>query len=257
MTRSGSARWPTAGGLTLAGHLARPETTWVRALPSVVICPGFPSAANGGPRAAERLYPLADRIAQNMEWGALVPSYRGCGDSEGDFSMDGWIEDVRSAVDFLTGQDQVEGVWLAGFGIGGALAAFVAGEDPRVRGVAAMGAPVDFAHWGLDASRVVSYARSLGIISTPNFPESVESWGQAADSVRVDQSAARISPRPMLVLHGSDDREVSPLDARAIAEAHGDAGLRIIGGAGHRLHSDPRCISILLGWLDSQITLIP
>ncbi len=229
----------------------------MRALPGVVLCPGFPSAANGGSRAAERLYPLADRIAQNMEWAALVLNYRGCGDSEGDFSLDGWTADVGSAVEHLNLLEQVEGVWLAGFGIGGALAAYVAHEDPRVRGVATMGAPADFDHWGLDASGVVEYAKSLGIITTPEYPTSVDYWAKAARSFKVDQCAAEIAPRPMLVLHGSDDREVSPLDARAIADAHGEAGLRIISGAGHRLHSDPRCIAILLGWLDSQITLIP
>ena len=249
--------WQTSDGLKLAGYLALPESRRMRALPGVVLCSAFPSAANGGSRAAERLYPLADRIAQNMEWAALVLNYRGCGDSEGDFSLEGWTDDVRSAVDHLDGLDQVEGVWLAGFGIGGALVALVAQEDLRVRGVATMGAPVDFAHWGLDASGVVEYARSLGVISTPGYPDSVDSWAKAAQSIRVDRCADQIAPRPMLVLHGSDDREVSPLDARAIADAHGDAGLRIISGAGHRLHSDPRCIAILLGWLDSQITLIP
>ncbi len=218
--------WQTSGGFKLAGHLALPESRRMRALPGVVLCPGFPSAANGGSRAAERIYPLADRIAQNMEWAALVLNYRGCGDSEGDFSLDGWTDDVGSAVEHLNLLEQVEGVWLAGFGIGGALAAYVAQEDPRVRGVATMGAPVDL-------------------------------WSETARSFKVDRCAAEIAPRPMLVLHGTDDREVSPLDARAIADAHGDAGLRIISGAGHRLHSDPRSIAILLGWLDSQITLIP
>lgn len=249
--------WQTTGGLKLAGHLAQPESRRRRALPGVVLCPGFPSAANGGTRAAERIYPLANRIAQNMEWTALVLSYRGCGDSEGDFSLDGWVDDIRSAVDYLNGLEQVEGVWLAGFGIGGALAAHVTQDDLRIRGVATMGAPADFSHWGLDASGVVEYSRSLGIISAPDYPTSVDSWAKVAGSFRIDRCAAEIAPRPMLVLHGSDDREVSPLEARAIADAHGDAGLRIISGAGHRLHSDPRCIAILLGWLDSQITLIP
>lgn len=249
-------RWQTSGGFQLAGYLALPESRQIRALPGAVLCPAFPSVANGGSRAAERVYPLADRIAQNMEWAALVLNYRGCGDSEGDFSLEGWTDDVHSAVDYMNGLDQVEGVWLAGFGIGGALAAHVTQEDPRVRGVATMGAPVDFAYWGLDATGVVEYARSLGIISTSGYPDSIDSWAKAARSIRIDRCAAEIAPRPMLVLHGSDDREVSPLDARAIADAHGDAGLRIITGAGHHLHSDPRSIAILLGWLDSQTTLI-
>jgi len=250
-------RWQTTGGLNLAGHLALPENRRMRALPGVVLCPGFPAPANGGARAAERIYPLADRIAESMEWAALVLNYRGCGDSDGDFSLEGWTEDVASAVDHFNALEQVEGVWLAGFGIGGALSASVAQRDSRIRGVATMGAPVDLAHWGRGASGLVEHARSLGIITAPGYPASLDSWAKAALSIRVDRCAADIAPRPMLVLHGSDDREVSPFDARAIADAHGDAGLRIISGADHRLHSDPRCIAILLGWLDSQITLIP
>lgn len=61
----------------------------------------------------------------------------------------------------------------------------------------------------------------------------------------------------MLVKHGSDEREVSPFDARAIAWAHGDARLCIFSGTSHRLHADPRRIAILLGWLDSEVTLFP
>jgi putative redox protein len=41
-------------------------------------------------------------------------------------------------------------------------------------------------------------------------------------------------------------------DSRMLAEAHGDAELRVIPGAGHRLRHDPRAIAILMGWLDRQ-----
>jgi hypothetical protein len=45
---------------------------------------------------------------------------------------------------------------------------------------------------------------------------------------------------------------VPALDARALADCHGDASLRIIQGAGHRLRHDPRAIAVLLGWLERQ-----
>jgi len=45
---------------------------------------------------------------------------------------------------------------------------------------------------------------------------------------------------------------VPSLDARAIADAHGTAELRIIDGAGHHLRHDPRAVALLLGWLDRQ-----
>ncbi|MCY4164242.1 MAG: alpha/beta fold hydrolase [bacterium] len=253
-------RWCNAEGLELRGHLALPESQPVRAVPGVVLCPAFPSQANGGRAVAQLIYPLADRIAQNMEWAALVLNYRGCGESQGDFSVQGWVSDVASAVDYLAQCNEVEGVWLAGFGIGGALAAQVGSKDTRVRGVACMGTPVDLSKWDFAAEEVVDYARKLGILSPDDYPatkEELEQRATAAQQLRVDRCADEIAPRPMLVVHGDDDKEVSALDARAIAEAHGGSGLRIISGAGHRLHADPRCIAVLLGWLSSQITLIP
>jgi putative redox protein len=53
-------------------------------------------------------------------------------------------------------------------------------------------------------------------------------------------------------LHGDTDELVPSLDARLLADAHGDAELRIISGAGHELRHDPRAIAMFLGWLSRQ-----
>jgi fermentation-respiration switch protein FrsA (DUF1100 family) len=60
------------------------------------------------------------------------------------------------------------------------------------------------------------------------------------------------APRPLLLVHGADDDIVPAIDARALADCHGSADLRIIQGAGHRLRHDPRAIAVLLGWLERQ-----
>jgi uncharacterized protein len=42
-------------------------------------------------------------------------------------------------------------------------------------------------------------------------------------------------------------------DARALADAaDGQADLRVIAGAGHRLRHDPRAIAALMGWMERQ-----
>jgi fermentation-respiration switch protein FrsA (DUF1100 family) len=56
----------------------------------------------------------------------------------------------------------------------------------------------------------------------------------------------------LLVLHGSEDDAVPVFDARVLADAHGDADLRIIEGGPHQLRHDPRALAVLLGWLDRQ-----
>ena len=49
------------------------------------------------------------------------------------------------------------------------------------------------------------------------------------------------------VLTGLDDAV-----ARVVADAHGSAELRIIGGGGHELRHDPRAVAVLLGWLSRE-----
>jgi hypothetical protein len=48
------------------------------------------------------------------------------------------------------------------------------------------------------------------------------------------------------------DEAVPVFDARVLADAHGDADLRLIEGGGHELRHDPRAVAVLLGWLDRQ-----
>ena len=57
-------------------------------------------------------------------------------------------------------------------------------------------------------------------------------------------------------MHGGDDESVPTADARRLADAHGNAELRVIEGAGHRLRHDPRAVALLLGWLDRQKSLL-
>ncbi len=64
---------------------------------------------------------------------------------------------------------------------------------------------------------------------------------------------SKLAPRPLLVVHGTDDDVVPVSDARALVDAAGGpVELRILVGAGHRLRHDPRAVAILLGWMDRQ-----
>jgi putative redox protein len=195
---------------------------------------------------------LADRIAGELGWAVLVVCLRGCGESDGDFSMAGWLADLSAAAGFLSGVDDVGGVWMAGFGTGGALTVCAAAADPTVRGVAAMGAPADFDDWANHPRRLLLHARDVGMIRSTSFPPNFDSWARELRSIRAVAAAPRLNPRPLLVLHGSDDESVPVFDARVLADAHGDADLRIVEGAGHQLRHDPRAVAILLGWLDRQ-----
>ena len=243
-----------SGPLTLSGYLARPlrsDGEVLRAArPAVVICHGLPAAPGGAATAGRSYYVLADRIAAEMGWSALVLNYRGCGLSEGDFSLLGWVEDVRAAVRHLADRTRATGVWVAGFGTGGAVGLRAAADSGEVRGAVSVGAPADFGEWAVNADRLLRHSRETGVVRSEAFPPDHQAWSDQFAGFSTAGAADRLAPRPLMVVHGSDDELVPSLDARAIADAHGAADLRIIASGGHRLRYDPRCISLVLGWLD-------
>jgi pimeloyl-ACP methyl ester carboxylesterase len=245
-------RFPSGEHL-LAAHLARPKMRAdVTAVPSVVLAHGFPSDVSATAVAGSALPELADRLAGEMGWLAMALAFRGCSGSEGSFSLGGWLEDLRAAVGHLRANEEVSGVWLVGFGTGGALAICAAADDPEVQGVASLGAPADFDDWASHPKRLLEHAREVGMIDGPSFPPDFEAWTRELKDLRAVACASRVGPRPLLVVHGSDDDLVPVFDARVLVDAHGAAELRIMNGAGHRLRHDPRAVAVLLGWLDRE-----
>ncbi len=239
-------------GVALTAHLATPRTAAGVPLPGVVLAHGFPSGPGGGSDPGATHPELAERIATELGFTALALSARGCGSSGGDFSLAGWLSDVVAAAEYVRNLDNVWGVWLIGFGTGGALAVSAAAEHSWIRGVAALGAPADFKDWAAHPRQLVLHARDQGIIRDRRFPESFDAWSAQLRAIGAAEAAPRMDGRPLLVVHGADDDLVPVFDARVLADAHGAADLRIIDGAGHRLRHDPRAVATLLGWLNRQ-----
>ena len=243
-----------SNGLSLACHIARPGGE-VAAGPAVILCHGFPIASLDAQRAAGTFAQLMDRVANELSCMAMTFNFRGCGESEGDFSLQGWVDDLRAAIDHLIAETSPSGIWLVGTNTGGSIATCVAADDPRVRGAALLSPRADFDDWAAQPRRFLEHAREIGAIRTPGFPRNFDDWARELRRFRPVDAARRFAPRPLLVMHGDADETVPTADARQLAEAHGSAELRLINGAGHRLRHDPRAIAVLLGWLDRQRTL--
>jgi fermentation-respiration switch protein FrsA (DUF1100 family) len=241
-----------SGPLTLVGHLARPRGRSSAGRPGLVLTHGLPPATAGAVDAGKDLAELADRIASTLGWLVLAVRLRGAGGSEGDFSLGGWHSDIEAGLVALRELPEVDRAWLAGFGTGGGLAICAGAADPEVAGVAALAAPADFDDWAGHPRRLLQHTREIGIISTPGFPPQPEQWTRELREIRPVALAPQLAPRPLLVVHGADDEAVPQFDARVVADAHGSAELRLIGGAGHQLRHDPRAVAVLLGWLDRQ-----
>jgi len=241
-----------SGGLNIHGHLARPTKAPGRVVPGVVICHGYPSVVEGGRLSARSFPELAERIANELGLVALVFCFRGCGESEGDFSLRGWMDDLLGAGSFLHAQEQLSSLAVVGFGTGGGLAICAAATDRTMDSVAAVGAPADFDDWASHPRRLLQHSRELGLIHQRAFPPAFDQWARELRDIRPINCVEAIRDRPFLVMHGSDDESIPVFDGRVLADAHGAADLRIIEGGAHQLRHDPRAVAILLGWLDRQ-----
>ncbi|HJV09822.1 MAG TPA: alpha/beta fold hydrolase [Acidimicrobiales bacterium] len=241
-----------SGGLRLSGYLARPAGA-AAPVPGLILCHGFPAGPGGAATSAQTYPQLADRLAGDTGWAVLTFNFRGTGTSEGDFSLAGWLDDLRAAIDYLLAAAGVSGVWVAGAGTGGSLALCEAGEDERVRGVATFSARADFGDWASDPAAFLDHARAIGLIGDRSFPPDFDAWARQLREIRPTALIAKIPPRPVLLVHGADDDDVPLDDARVLADAAGDAvELRVLAEAGHRLRHDPRAVALLLGWMERQ-----
>ena len=238
-----------SAGLRLACHLATPPAGVVEG-PAVVLCHGFPVGPLDARRSAGTYPQLVDRIAREVGCAALAFNFRGCGDSEGSFSLQGWVDDLRNAIGHVARTTDASGIVLIGTNTGGSIAICVGADDPRVSAAALVSPRADFDDWADHPRRFFEHAREIGAIRDRAFPPAIDEWTREFRRFRPVASARRFAPRPMMVMHGIDDDSVPVSDARQLVNAHGDAELSLLEGAGHRLRHDPRAVAVLLGWVD-------
>jgi pimeloyl-ACP methyl ester carboxylesterase len=217
----------------------------------VVLCHDLPRPKGSAADVAVTDPALADRLTRESGWRVVVAALRGAGESDGDFSALGWMDDLRFVVDSEV--PAPAGCLAVGFGFGGVLALHLSATDERVRGVACLGTPADPGALGRDAEVLLERCRRTGVVSTPGFPASVDAWAKELTLLHPAQDAELLRGRPLLVVHGSDDPDVPLRDVRALADAAtGPSELHVVHGAGHWLRADPRAVAILAGWLERQ-----
>ena len=168
----------------------------------------------------------------------LMFDFRAVGESEGERCSGGYYEamDLCGAVDYVSTREDCEGLSLGvfGFSMGGATAIIAAADEQRIMAVAAHGA-----YASLDRALIQRCRRHFGPLA------SIAAWAIRAvgerwlpvpsSEVSPMNAVSQLSPRPLLLIHGTKDRVVHPSDAQDLHDAAGSPKtLNILPRSGHR-----------------------
>ncbi|MHB8779963.1 MAG: alpha/beta hydrolase family protein [Candidatus Geothermincolia bacterium] len=227
--------------------------------PCLLLCHGIPS---GQPTAAgDGGYEALGREAVAMGMAAAWFNFRGTGPSEGDFSLRGWAEDLGSVVAAVrSGQAGFTGIDPSRLGVmgfsGGAAASIVyVSNDHGIGALASLAAPADLAELVPRAALpdFLASCRAIGIIRG-EAPIDEDAYYAELERARPLDHVARVSPVPLLLVHGERDETVPHADARRLFDAAGDPKeLLLLPEAGHRLRLEAEATGPALRWLRERL----
>lgn len=235
---------PSDGNILKGGAFA-PED----AQRSVVLLHGIPSAAPPDP--GDSGYRGFARSFAEAGWVAGWAEMRAVRESEGYFSIEGWVRDVGAIVGAIRDIKPTRFLALVGSSAGGAVATVAVSRGTHVDALALLAAPaawVSFAaHPVAGLTRVTQEA---GMQVAPDVMEDPTEWAAEFDRVTTKDAIADVAS-PVMVLHGDAD-DVVPVDhAAEIAGNARDAELHIFKGGAHQLRRDPRAVQTLMQWLET------
>lgn len=242
-------------GLKLVGEVYSPDGKPGQKFPALCLCHGIPAKAYV---PGDQGYPALARTFCDLGILTMIFNFRGAGLSEGNFDMFDWTKDLSGAVDFLSALPEVDTsrLFVMGFSGGAAAAVYVAAADARVKALVTCACPARFVIIGEQVGweNFIQQARDVGTIKDPSFPPSSKVWSDNFKKVDPIKFISRISPRPLLIVHGDGDDVVPVGDAR---ELFGRAGepkeLAVFAGANHRLRLDDRAMDKARAWVKERL----
>lgn len=184
-------------------------------------------------------------------WNSLIFHYRGCWGSTGRYDLRTVPHDVFAAADHLE-QAGYPGVdpdrlAVAGHSLGGWAAIQAAAADQRLRAVVAMAAPAELSFASADDDALDQAFAKLLAATPAELREQAKtsSWPRPAEVVDT------ISPRPLLIVHGSADEWIPADASRQLYNRAGPPSRYVeIDGANHAFAWHRATLrDLVTGWL--------
>jgi len=229
--------------------------------PSVVFCHGF----TGNRIEAHRLFVRAARKMSGKGFVAVRFDFRGSGESEGEFenmTVSSEIGDLNAVLSFLSGRSEVarDKIGLVGLSLGGAVSILTAARNQAVKAVCTWSSPAEFRlmsdaekAFGIDLKSILE----KGYVDLPSGYRVGKDFFTDVLKHDILDGCSRISPRPLLIIHGSEDPVVPVQHAHMLYDKAGEPKkLVMIDGADHtfsRRDWEDRLIEITTEWLKENL----
>jgi dipeptidyl aminopeptidase/acylaminoacyl peptidase len=220
---------------------------------------------HGIPGSPDQISGAATMLAQ-AGFVVLTFDFRGFRRSDGLFTLAGEIKDAHAAVTHLLESDLTVGSWTGVFGAsyGGAVAVCAAASDDRIKAVC-LRAPCYDTLWfaqspiirpGVDEIIATDPTQMRGLDDPETQAEILRRMVEDARVHNPMNQISKLSPRPLLIIHGTDDVGIDMAGVKRLYEKAGEPkDLAIVEGADHEL-SDPYAYEVtmaaVVSWFSKQ-----
>jgi dipeptidyl aminopeptidase/acylaminoacyl peptidase len=195
-------------GAKLAGRIFEGKTD-----AAIVLLHGY-----GGTQ--DELLPVAERL-HDAGYTVFTYDQRGCGESTGEVTFGAREQDdLVSVLDYLARRPEVDESRLGAFGfsMGGATALMTAAREPRIKAVAADSAWSEVDRW-LQPSVGAVFTHPRDRFNALSLQLAELRTGIDLDDLRPVDAIGKVSPRPVLLVHGSADDVIVPSESEKNYEA--------------------------------------
>jgi len=212
-------------GEKIAGMLHVPEK---KPAPAIIFCHGF----TGHRIETHRLFIYAAREFCRKGFAVLRFDFRGSGESEGLFdsmTVSREVEDLENVLDWIHDRTDIlkEQIGVVGLSLGGVVTLLTAAKDERIKVVCTWSSPADLSLFKDNAKDIFREADFDKLMSKDYIDLlSGDRIGRGflldALEKNVLEAVAKISHRPLLIVHGTRDQKVPFSHAQKLFNAAGE-----------------------------------
>jgi putative redox protein len=228
----------------LGGTLFLPDAP--KRVPGVCICHGLPRENKP---VEEKGYPsLAEKFCERG-YAALIFNFQGTSGSEGEFSFSGWSHNVSDAISYLTSSPRIDPgrLGLVSFSAGAFVSWSVAARDSRIKAFASCSSPSDLTKVPIEEG--IKYAKEFGILNITNIEKAVKELRTDLQKLNPLKYAGKVSPRPVLIIHGDQDEVVPVQSAYDLYEnAKEPKKILIFKNVNHQIRNNQDAMKAVTDW---------